>query len=167
MRLIPNEDDQSKLTAEKNMYRNAEAEWWSSYENKVPILKKFAIKVLSLTCSATGCERNWSIFSLIDESNEWLIGRMYEDEPPRNDQSNVDDSNYNLRSNDVYASSSSRGRGRVGSSSRSDLVDEDDEVVILENSDTEEDVEEEESDHNDEGYTFDDDDDDGEFGDLD
>nr|GEZ18783.1 hypothetical protein [Tanacetum cinerariifolium] len=228
IRLVPNEDDQSKFTAEKQMYRNAEgimgyklairdrntkspAKWWSSYGNEVPILKKFAIKVLSLTCSATRCECNWSIFSLlhnkirnrldqvrlndlvyvkynrqlkkcfdgrdlinplllneVDESNEWLIGRMYEDEPPRNDQSNVDESNYNLRSNDVYGSSSSRGRGRVGSSSISDLVDEDDEVVILDNSDIkEEDVEEDESDHNEEGYTFDDDDNDGEFGDLD
>ncbi|GKB60081.1 3-hydroxyisobutyryl-CoA hydrolase 1-like protein [Tanacetum coccineum] len=195
IRLVPNEDDQSKLTAEKQMYRNVEvcigmrkvlwgqlaicgrntkspAEWWSSYGKEVHVLKKFAIKVLSLMCSATGCERNWSIFSLIDESNEWLIGRMYEDEPPRNDQSNVDDLNYNLRSNDVYASSSSMGRGRIWSSSRLNLVDVDDEVVILENSNTEEeDVEEDESDHNEEGYTFDDDDDDddddGEFGDLD
>ncbi|GKD39422.1 retrovirus-related pol polyprotein from transposon RE1 [Tanacetum coccineum] len=159
MRLIPNEDDQSKLTAEKHMYRNAEAEWWSSYGNKVPILKKFAIKVLSLTCSATGCERNWSIFSLLHNKrrNRLDLARL-------NDLVYV---KYNLRSNDVYASSSSRGRGMVGSSSRSDLVDEDDEVVVLENSDTEEDVEEEESNHNDEGYTFDDDDDDGEFRDLD
>ena len=103
----------------------------------------------------------------IDESNEWLIGRMYEDEPPRNDQSHVDDSNYNLRSNDVYATSTSRGRGMGGSSSRSNFVDEDDEVVVLENSDTEEeDVEEDESDHNEEGYTFEDDDD-GEFDELD
>ena len=92
---------------------------------------------------------------------------MYEDEPPRNDQSHVDDSNYNLRSNDVYASSSLRGSGRGGSSFRSKLMDEDDEVVILENSDTEEeDAEEDESDHNEEGYTFEDDDD-GEFDELD
>jgi hAT family C-terminal dimerisation region len=28
-------------------------------------LKQFAIRVLSLTCSATGCERNWSIFQHI------------------------------------------------------------------------------------------------------
>nr|GEZ63993.1 hypothetical protein [Tanacetum cinerariifolium] len=228
IRLVPNKDDQSKLTAKKQMYRNAKgimgyklaicdrntkspAKWWSSYGNKVPILKKFAIKVLSLTCSATRCECNWSIFSLlhnkirnrldqvrlndlvyvkynrqlkkrfdrrdlidplllneVNESNELLIGRMYEDEPPRNDQRNVDESNYNLRSNDVYGSSSSRGRGRLGSSSISDLVDEDDEVVVLDNSDIkEEDVEDDESDHNEEGYTFDDDDDDGEFRDLD
>nr|GEZ88930.1 hypothetical protein [Tanacetum cinerariifolium] len=182
MRLIANKDDQSKLIAEKKMYRNAEAEWWSSYGSEVPVLKKFAIKVLSLMYRVTGCERNWCIFSLlnnkrrnrldqarlndlvyvkynrklkkrfdrhdvieslllneIDESNEWLISRMYEDDPPRNDQSNVDELNYNLRSNDVY------------------------------NSDTEEeDVEENESDHNEEGRTFDDDDDDdGEFRDLD
>jgi hypothetical protein len=25
-------------------------------------LKEFIIRVLSLTCSATGCERNWSVF---------------------------------------------------------------------------------------------------------
>ncbi|CAI0400474.1 unnamed protein product, partial [Linum tenue] len=31
----------------------------------VPELQKFAIRVLSLTCSASGCERNWSVFERI------------------------------------------------------------------------------------------------------
>ncbi|CAL5371681.1 unnamed protein product [Camellia sinensis] len=95
------------------------ADWWSSFGHETLDLQKFAIKVLSLTCSSSGCERNWSVFehlhskkrnrlaqkrlndlvfvkynralkrrymkranidpiSLkdIDESNEWLIGRM-------------------------------------------------------------------------------------------
>ncbi|GKD70161.1 argonaute 5-like protein [Tanacetum coccineum] len=163
MRLVPNEDDQSKLTAEKQMYRNVEV--------CIGMRKKrFDLRDLI----------DPLLLNEIDESNEWLFGRMYEDEPPMNDQSNVDDLNYNIRSNDVYASSSLRGRGRIWSSSRLNLMDVDDEVIVLENSDTEEeDVEEDESDHNEEGYTFDDDDDDdaddddddddddGEFGYLD
>ncbi|XP_059654936.1 uncharacterized protein LOC132301724 [Cornus florida] len=40
----------------------APADWWSVYGSTTPNLQKFAIKVLSLTCSASGCERNWSVF---------------------------------------------------------------------------------------------------------
>ncbi|GJT67260.1 hypothetical protein Tco_1018740 [Tanacetum coccineum] len=101
-----------------------------------------------------------------DNKPKLLVGPSIGDEPARNDQSHVDESNYNLRSSDVYASSSLRGRG--WSSSRYNLVDEDVDVVILENSDIEEeDVEEDESDHNKERCTFEDDDDDGECDDLD
>ncbi|RVW39182.1 hypothetical protein CK203_078164 [Vitis vinifera] len=36
-------------------------------------LQKFAIRALSLTCSASGCERNWSTFeSEIDSDDEWI-----------------------------------------------------------------------------------------------
>ncbi|XP_059639566.1 uncharacterized protein LOC132281935 [Cornus florida] len=95
------------------------ANWWEAYGKSTKLLKKFAIKVLSLTCSSSGCERNWSVFEHlhnkkrnrlaqttlndlvftkynralrrrynmrdtldpillddIDESNEWLTGRM-------------------------------------------------------------------------------------------
>ncbi|XP_035845963.1 uncharacterized protein LOC110944107 [Helianthus annuus] len=38
------------------------ADWWASYGCDTPKLQKFAIRILSLTCSATGCERNWSVF---------------------------------------------------------------------------------------------------------
>ncbi|KAI3699531.1 hypothetical protein L2E82_43913 [Cichorium intybus] len=38
------------------------AEWWKQYGASAPTLKKFAVKVLSLTCSSSGCERNWSVF---------------------------------------------------------------------------------------------------------
>ena len=34
------------------------AKWWDSYGDECPELQKFAIRVLSLTCSSSGCERN-------------------------------------------------------------------------------------------------------------
>ncbi|KAL7592086.1 hypothetical protein Lser_V15G34130 [Lactuca serriola] len=40
----------------------APTEWWMQYGASAPTLKKFAVKVLSLTCSWSGCERNWSVF---------------------------------------------------------------------------------------------------------
>ncbi|KAI8522344.1 hypothetical protein RHMOL_RhmolUnG0001900 [Rhododendron molle] len=36
--------------------------WWSNYGNHTPNLKKMAIRILSLTSSSSGCERNWSTF---------------------------------------------------------------------------------------------------------
>ncbi|XP_057418082.1 uncharacterized protein LOC130712267 [Lotus japonicus] len=41
------------------------ATWWSDYGSRTPHLQKFAIKILSLTCSSSGCERNWSVFEHI------------------------------------------------------------------------------------------------------
>ncbi|XP_039123453.1 uncharacterized protein LOC120260074 [Dioscorea cayenensis subsp. rotundata] len=46
------------LTREKKQ----PALWWESYEEECKELQNLAIRVLSLTCSATGCERNWSTF---------------------------------------------------------------------------------------------------------
>ncbi|XP_042005556.1 uncharacterized protein LOC121754247 [Salvia splendens] len=112
----------SRPLAIRNRTQMAPAEWWNTFGSDAPNLRSFAIRVLSLTCSATGCERNWSVFSHIhskkrnrlaqqrlndlvfvkynralerrfkisdttdpillsdiDESNEWLLGRM-EDE---------------------------------------------------------------------------------------
>ncbi|KAE8661030.1 Importin subunit beta-1 [Hibiscus syriacus] len=203
-RLVPSVVDQGKIEDQLSLYRNAEcifgmaicirqreakspAEWWASFGNDAPELKKFTIKVLSLTCSASGCERNWSIFSLlhnkrrnrlaqtqlnnlvyvkynralkrhynhrdvidpislddIDESNEWLLGRMDEDEEENEDYVFDDDDltwkdvgiasgayerDHNTRRKNV-ASSSSKGKEK----SRPHLVDEDDEVVMLEES---------------------------------
>eukprot|EP00253_Pinus_taeda_P023416 PITA_23416 len=39
--------------------------WWTSYGARVPHLQKLAIRVLSQTCSSSGCERNWSVFDKI------------------------------------------------------------------------------------------------------
>ena len=38
---------------------------WEQFGNDTPDLQKFAIRVLGQCCSATGCERNWSIFEFI------------------------------------------------------------------------------------------------------
>ncbi|CAN7030175.1 unnamed protein product [Brassica rapa subsp. trilocularis] len=135
-RLVPDSEIQDKVMLELDMFKNAAglfghnmairqremkapADWWSTYGSSAPNLRDFAVKVLSLTCSASGCERNWGVFELlhtkrrnrlaqhrlndmvfvkynralqrrmkrsdatdpiileeIDESNEWLMGRM-------------------------------------------------------------------------------------------
>ncbi|XP_057761141.1 uncharacterized protein LOC130981575 [Arachis stenosperma] len=41
------------------------SQWWDSYGDEHPELQKFAIRVLSLTCSSSGCERNWSAFEMV------------------------------------------------------------------------------------------------------
>jgi len=41
------------------------ADWWESYGDEYPELQKFAIHILSLTCSSSGCERNWSSFEMV------------------------------------------------------------------------------------------------------
>ena len=35
------------------------------YDDESPHLQKIAVKVLSQTCSSSGCERNWSTWLLI------------------------------------------------------------------------------------------------------
>ncbi|KAH1190006.1 hypothetical protein GmHk_20G057668 [Glycine max] len=39
--------------------------WWRMFASQTPNLQKLAIKILSFTCSALGCERNWSVFEQI------------------------------------------------------------------------------------------------------
>nr|KYP49050.1 hypothetical protein KK1_029253 [Cajanus cajan] len=44
---------------------HAAAQWWRLYGSSTPNLQQLAIKILSLTCSSSGCERNWSVFEQI------------------------------------------------------------------------------------------------------
>ena len=46
----------------------APSEWWAQYEAEAPTLQKFAVKVLSLAYSSSGCERNWSVFEHVSNS---------------------------------------------------------------------------------------------------
>lgn len=39
--------------------------WWEMFGNKVPNLQKIVVRILSQPCSASGCERNWSMFEHI------------------------------------------------------------------------------------------------------
>ena len=41
------------------------AKWWNNYGDEGPHLQNIAVKVLSQTCSSSGCEKNWNIWSLI------------------------------------------------------------------------------------------------------
>ncbi|RZB52408.1 hypothetical protein D0Y65_048751, partial [Glycine soja] len=40
-------------------------DWWEIFRDECPELKWFAIHVLSLTCSSSGCEHNWSAFEMV------------------------------------------------------------------------------------------------------
>ncbi|XP_027774684.1 uncharacterized protein LOC114078294 [Solanum pennellii] len=40
-------------------------DWWMRFGGQTPDLTKFAVRVLSLTCSSLGSERNWSTFESI------------------------------------------------------------------------------------------------------
>nr|CAD1820370.1 unnamed protein product [Ananas comosus var. bracteatus] len=77
--LVPSIEEQDKISDQLSVYRRASglfghdlairhrnskspAEWWRSYGSSTPNLQKFAVRILSLTCSASGCERNWSVF---------------------------------------------------------------------------------------------------------
>ena len=55
------------------------AEWWDSYGDDYPELKKFAIRILSLTCSSSSCERNWSVFEMVRPND---LGILWQDDFP-------------------------------------------------------------------------------------
>ncbi|RVW13977.1 hypothetical protein CK203_117186 [Vitis vinifera] len=129
MRLTRDLAKQEKVVAKMSLFTNAQGLFGNELTVRTrktralaPNLQRFAMKVLNLTCNASGCEWNWSIFENIhskrrnrldhqrlndlvyikynralkrrynerntidpislkdiDDSNEWLIGRM-EDE---------------------------------------------------------------------------------------
>ncbi|CAI9777216.1 unnamed protein product [Fraxinus pennsylvanica] len=39
--------------------------WWDFYGNQTPNLKFMAKRILGLTTSSSGCERNWSVFESV------------------------------------------------------------------------------------------------------
>ncbi|XP_073285048.1 uncharacterized protein [Primulina huaijiensis] len=78
-RMCETDELQDKIMDQLPMYKRAEglfgmsmavrqrnkkspAEWWLAYGCSTPELQVFAVKVLSLTCSSSACERNWSVF---------------------------------------------------------------------------------------------------------
>eukprot|EP00253_Pinus_taeda_P033861 PITA_33861 len=64
-------------------------QWWEAFGGNCPELQRFAIRILSQTCSASGCERNWSVFK-----------RIHTKKRNRLDQKRLDDLvyvQYNLR----------------------------------------------------------------------
>ncbi|PON68576.1 Ribonuclease H-like domain containing protein [Trema orientale] len=76
-KLIPDPEDRVKADLQCSVFHNKEGffgfnqaklifdkrspvEWWIQFGDGTPELERFAIKVLSLTRSSSGCERNWS-----------------------------------------------------------------------------------------------------------
>ncbi|KAL0925770.1 hypothetical protein M5K25_004140 [Dendrobium thyrsiflorum] len=43
----------------------AAVEWWIQFGDSTPELQSFAVRVLGLICSSSGCERNWSTYSQV------------------------------------------------------------------------------------------------------
>ncbi|KAG4907026.1 hypothetical protein JHK84_055550 [Glycine max] len=81
-KLIPQFDMQQKILTELHLYKigadhfgsdfamaqrktHSPTYWWRMFASQTPNLQKLAIKILSFTCSALGCERNWSVFEQI------------------------------------------------------------------------------------------------------
>eukprot|EP00253_Pinus_taeda_P005911 PITA_05911 len=80
--MIPLESDQLEIHRQATIFSNASgnfgknlakiareadepAQWWEAFGGHCPELQRFAIHILSQTCSASGCERNWSVFERI------------------------------------------------------------------------------------------------------
>ncbi|XP_073138291.1 uncharacterized protein [Henckelia pumila] len=70
---------QDKVTDQLSTYKNADglfgvtmtirqrnklspSEWWLAYGSTTPQLQDFVVRIVNLTCSAFGCERNLSMF---------------------------------------------------------------------------------------------------------
>jgi hypothetical protein len=51
--------------ARRTLEKSTPADWWDSIGFECPELQRFAIRILSLTCSSSGCERNWSAFEMV------------------------------------------------------------------------------------------------------
>eukprot|EP00253_Pinus_taeda_P032338 PITA_32338 len=80
--MIPLDSDQLEIHRQVTTFTNASgtfgknlakiareadepAQWWEAFGSHCFELQKFSIRILSQTCSATGCERNWFVFERI------------------------------------------------------------------------------------------------------
>nr|DAD48928.1 TPA_asm: hypothetical protein HUJ06_018865 [Nelumbo nucifera] len=83
-------DKASLIIDELSKYKNAEgifgfnmaicqrkkkepADWWITFGASTPNLQKIAVKILSLTCSASGYERNWSVFEHVCQNKTTML----------------------------------------------------------------------------------------------
>ncbi|XLU98683.1 hypothetical protein S245_013023, partial [Arachis hypogaea] len=66
-KLVPNQEERKKVGLQLPDFHYARGLFGNetAKSNSCPELKKFAIRVLSLTCSSSGCERNWSAFEMV------------------------------------------------------------------------------------------------------
>eukprot|EP00253_Pinus_taeda_P026074 PITA_26074 len=81
-KMFPDQDIQDEINIQQDMYKEASgmfgfnssqrlkdkkmpSHWWIDCGAEAPQLQEFAIRVLSQPCSASSCERNWSVFQHI------------------------------------------------------------------------------------------------------
>eukprot|EP00253_Pinus_taeda_P021121 PITA_21121 len=62
--MVRSPEQRIEISKQIETYRMADA-WWKMYSGRVPLWQKLAIRILSQTCSFSGCERNWSVFEKI------------------------------------------------------------------------------------------------------
>ncbi|XLR61325.1 hypothetical protein S83_011997 [Arachis hypogaea] len=79
------------------------AEWWDFYGDSCPELKKFAIRVLSLTCSSSGCERNWSAFEMLKGKQIRKTPELEFDAVHSDDEWITEDANENIAESVEYS----------------------------------------------------------------
>jgi len=53
------------LIAQQALKTKTPTQWWESYGNEHLELQRFAIRILSLTCSSSNYEHNWSAFERV------------------------------------------------------------------------------------------------------
>ena len=57
---------------------NVSTKWWDSYGDDFLELKIFAIRILSLTYSSSGCESNWSTFGIVRQNDFGILSLSWE-----------------------------------------------------------------------------------------
>ncbi|CAB4443774.1 unnamed protein product [Rhizophagus irregularis] len=62
-----NQDLSGQLVKELLWYNNkiGPIDWWNGFQQEVPVLSKFAVKLMSIPASNAASERNWSNFGFI------------------------------------------------------------------------------------------------------
>nr|GEX85870.1 hypothetical protein CTI12_AA269330 [Tanacetum cinerariifolium]GEY00486.1 hypothetical protein CTI12_AA269330 [Tanacetum cinerariifolium] len=96
-RLVPDPNENDSVREELNMYIDSGGQfrsdfvkrtrtkfapyiWWRFYRIDTPLLQRFAITVLSPTCSASPCERYWSAFdNLHSKKRNFLLQQKLND----------------------------------------------------------------------------------------
>ncbi|AQK50449.1 hAT transposon superfamily protein [Zea mays] len=96
-KMFDDEDTQDSIIEELNIYQDQQgafghdiavrqrrnktfnpAKWWMNHGTTTPHLRILATRILNLTCSSSGCERDWSVFEQIHtkKQNKLLHDRM-------------------------------------------------------------------------------------------
>ncbi|XP_011660188.2 uncharacterized protein LOC105436349 [Cucumis sativus] len=86
-KMVASLEVQDKILVELSKYKRAKAlfgqplairqrdkispvEWWDNFGQSTPNLQKFAVRILGLTYSASGCLRNWSVIEQLHSKKQ-------------------------------------------------------------------------------------------------